>query len=251
MSIIVFFILLFISNINVTLKAQVLKNETSNAKISKNDLTKFDLSKSDLDSKEDIIVLENGETYSGTFLEGDNIKIVFRINNQKKIYRQEDVKGVVSGVLKIPASQGLIPGIPQYRRAQYAKAVVISGTTILSLAIAAYGATSWLEIQSQLLRPNKLDRYKINQLQNSQINASKIFATGAVIFGVLYLFHILDWKYWGNNYNAMLTNNLNNYSKQNSGVLNFYFDIKNQNISNLVSNNTFDSVYNTGVNLNF
>ncbi len=200
---------------------------------------------------DDLLILKNGRSVLGTFIAGTSQEISFKSGTQIRKYQISDVEGVVGGILEIPASQGLLPGIPQYRRGQYAKAIVLSIFTISSLAATTYWGLEWLNYQSKLFQP-RLSRQTINNIQELQKQTSTFFITGAIVFGVIFVLNIFDWKYWGNNYRSMLANSMEEDVKKRNNEFKIIFSADQQvNNRDFVLNERKDFGYRLGIDINF
>ena len=71
---------------------------------------------------DDLLILNSGRTVAGSFLSSDTRSVRFQLeNNTERSYPRSQVNTVVLGVIKISNIEGIIPGVPQYKRSQTLK----------------------------------------------------------------------------------------------------------------------------------
>ena len=87
--------------------------------------------------------LEAVGSLAGTFVGGNAGSVRFQPegNNAERIYPRSQVRTVVLGAIKISTFEGLLPGVPQYKRGQTLKGHMFLGSNLLSLATFTYGFT--------------------------------------------------------------------------------------------------------------
>lgn len=155
---------------------------------------------------EDLLIFNNGETLAGSFISSDTRSVRFQPeNNLERSYPRSQVNTVVLGVLRISTVEGFTPGLPQYKRGQRLKGHFFLTTNLLSFAVASYGLLEWLRLETEISTKERATQQFIDDNNSKQTTASAIGIVGGAAFIFFYAWHIMDWLYWGNNYNAFLS----------------------------------------------
>ena len=156
---------------------------------------------------EDILILRNGKQIWGNFLTSNLSSVSFETKKEgRKTFPFSQIKGVVLGAKNISFGQGIRPGFPQEERGQVFKSNLFFYTIYPSIAIASWGAFDWLRWQAFI--QSKGERITNNDLEKANTNqtiAATLFITGLASFIFFYSWHIMDWKSWGDNYDAFLS----------------------------------------------
>ncbi len=159
-----------------------------------------------LDRREDLLIMDSGEKIAGNFVTSDRSSILFRAENDTpRSYPRSEVSLVVLGVKKISFWQGITPGWPQFIREQNVKGYFFVGGTIFSLTAVAVGFLQFLSAQAELLSPSRKSQDQIEALQNQQKLGSALAGLGGASGLFIYTWHIMDWQWWGDNYNLFLS----------------------------------------------
>ena len=162
---------------------------------------------------DDLLIFNSGRTLAGSFISSDTRNIRFQLeNNVERSYPRSVVNTVVLGVIRVSNAEGIIPGVPQYKRGQTLRGHFFLTGSLVSLAVLSYGAVEWLRLENEI--GGRLSAKEIKRINDAQKVASTLAIVGGAAFIFVYTWHIMDWLYWGDNYNAFLSHSSHTIKKQ-------------------------------------
>ncbi len=154
----------------------------------------------------DLLFLDDGSRLRGTFLSSTLNSIRFQ-NDQGDAsnYAKKKVPLVVLGEKEISFWGGIIPGIAQYQRGQVWKSYIMLPSFVISLTGIGVGIAEWVRLEAALSTKARPDQQFIDDTQKRQRQQVTLIGISGAIFVGVYVWHILDWNWWGDHYDAFLS----------------------------------------------
>ncbi len=154
----------------------------------------------------DLLILKTGEHLKGNFVRSEAASVVFKASSGKKrAYPRSKIRGIVLGEKELDLwSAGLWPGVPQFRRGQDLKGILIISAALLSMATIAQGTASVADAERRAAENTRPSQEDVRQQKARHDAAQGIINLGVYALALVYTWHILDWLWLGDHYRALL-----------------------------------------------